>query len=199
MGDKMKTPLLTAMALCSLTAMTGCAPYPQSYSASRTSYSAPTAPATHNKTPSNIISVSDDQYQPYIEYSSEASVEGPLDDSYIWVLVARKDRASGVVRYYTQWGNFYTKDGWKFYFKANDSKATALDFDEVDREVGKCYSSGCTHTETYNITFTSEQMAVGASEGLNFKVYAQDGSSRTTTIPATLVKALVDKVNAPTS
>jgi hypothetical protein len=152
-----------------------------------------------NKTPSNAITVEDDQYQPYIEYSSEGSIQGPLDNSVIWVLLARKERATGTVKYFTQWGNFYSTDGWKFYFKANDNNATKLEFVEVGRDVGKCYSSGCSKTETYNIYFTPEQMNAGAVSGLNFKVFAQDGSSQTSTIPAPLVKALLDKVNAPAS
>lgn len=144
---------------------------------------------------SGAISVKDDQFSKYINYSTGLTKEGNLYDSTAWVLVANKDKKTNKKFYYIQWMNLYSSNGWRFYYRAANDDAVELKLDQVSRDVSSCGKyRGCTYDETYNIYLTDEMVKKAYDKGMSIKIYAKDSSSKIVTIPAFLVKSLLNRM-----
>lgn len=143
-------------------------------------------------TPSNYISVENDPFEKWVTYTSEVGQSGYLGDTISWILTGENSRDKEQQQYYVQWGNVYTSENWRYYTRSNNNKAEQLSFATVDRDVSSCDTyTGCVFTEIFNIYFTSEQMQEASIKGLTFKVFARDGTEKTTLVATSLVQALL--------
>jgi hypothetical protein len=162
-------------------------------SSSNSESSSNLAPASVDTPPGDTITVDDDKFKSAIEYHSGVAKIGDLGDTVLWTLVAQKEKTTGATRYYVQWTNIYSSREWRFYSYANNDAAANLEMIPLGRNVHSCYSNlhTCLYDETYNIYFSKAEIEKGKSAGLAFKIFAKDGSSKVTTVPSTLVTALL--------
>lgn len=115
-----------------------------------------------------------------------------LDEVYL--LLSKTHRKGDATLVYVQWTAIYAAPASRSYNRASSDNARPYDFQELDRKVGHCGSSGCVYGETYNITIPPADLKRGASEGIRFKIYARNGDDVVVQLPASLIAQFNEKL-----
>lgn len=108
-----------------------------------------------------------------------------LDEVYL--LLSKTHRKGDATLVYVQWTAVYAAHASRSYNRASGDNVRSYDFQELDRKVGHCGSSGCVYGETYNITIPPADLKRGASEGIRLKIYARNGDEVVVQLPASLI------------
>lgn len=136
-----------------------------------------------------------DQFSPVIKVVAKGGERSEGSDSQIYGLYGAIDKKSGATTTYVQWGEVYGSTDWRFYVRASNDKAQPLSMKEVQRNVGRCFSTGrCVYTEVYNIMIPAADLKSGATEGASFKLYAKNGEQRIVKLPAELISKFNEKM-----
>lgn len=135
-----------------------------------------------------LIIIKDDQFSPTIDITSKTFSNKTPTDNQEWVLIGQKDRKSGSISVFVQFGNVYEDFGWRHYFKASTDSADDLKLTKIESNVVGCpYNIGCTYSETVNLYITPEVLKSYSSRNLRIKIFAQNGINQVIELPSDLL------------
>lgn len=117
----------------------------------------------------------------------------PVNDLFLrsWIT-----KADGTVSHQIYVVDHYSGD-WKFWNRANDQVAAALEFTPISRDVGSCVSS-CAFWESFGITVADRELR-SHPDGYAVKVYARSGASMVLTVAPDQIAAQLAAVDSVAS
>jgi hypothetical protein len=135
-----------------------------------------------------LIIIKDDQFSPTIDITSKSFSNKTPTDNQEWVLVGQKDRKSGLVTVFVQFGNVYEDFGWRNYFKASTDSVDDLKLTKIRSNVVGCpYNIGCTYSETVNLYIDPKVLKNYTARNLKIKIFAQNGINQVIELPSDLL------------
>jgi hypothetical protein len=150
-----------------------------------------TAAFAEERTASNgvTVTVEGDEFKPSTDYSGPFMRTGEGG----YVVAIRKTNSSGATVFIVQGFVIYNTD-WRFYDRAYLPGGREVKFTSLGREVGRCSRyGGCTHSENYQLTFTSEQIAEGLKSGdLRVQIGSKSNSEFVISIDPAQVRAVAE-------
>ncbi|MFN3523908.1 MAG: hypothetical protein ACK4YQ_16805 [Phenylobacterium sp.] len=112
-----------------------------------------------------VIQIDGDEFSPFVDYT--APFHQQEDGGYVFAV---RKRGSGDAVFLAQGFIYYSGD-WRFYDRAYLPGGNSVDFASSERKVLGCSRySGCRYSESYQLTFTPEQVKAGLREGIRVQV-----------------------------
>jgi hypothetical protein len=158
--------------------------------------------ATPSPSSTARVSIEESQFEPTIRFvSASIRIEGASRFSGLrnrtWLLRSWLDRRSGAVTHQLYVSDIYRDHSWWFWTRANDDSARALRFVSIDREVISCAGGGgCSYSEVYGASLDDASLRASVSRGLSVKFYARNGEEHVVSIPADVLRAQFEAIDA---
>jgi len=174
----------------------GCATAPSALSPTEARVASATGLLTNPR-----ITVHDERGAPSISYASDI-VKADESSGVFWMWQSTKERESGERLHGVFWTRTYVAREPHVYQSATlaDGSSAALIPDEVydGRHItSTCDGSTCRISESWVVLFDEEHVKAASSSDLAFTMHAKDGTATTTTIPGTLIAAVLRSMGQP--
>jgi hypothetical protein len=128
------------------------------------------------------ITLRDDKFQPYREYTTGRVVVSTYPNLLATELIARVDRKSAATEALVSVEVAYEGYRARHYDSARDAHAEPLAFNEVAHE-GGCPRPPCAYNEKFTVAIPMPELRNAPAAGYQLKVFAKGGGDAVITVP----------------
>lgn len=146
--------------------------------------------------PAPEITVRDDAFRPYREYTTGQRTVGGYPNTVITKLVARVDRKTGATTTLLGIGLVYAAQHMRNYESARNARAEVLPLQRISRH-RSCEQRSCVYDEKFMIEIPADALRRAPSGGYPLKVFARDGGDATISVAKADIERLFAALDKP--